>query len=173
MADEVVSKQLVILQRSVGGQTDWLMTLSEAEATEAVKTYQYELWEGGRIGYAFDVQLANLVALRRFRLPKNGDRLYTTDPDEAERARIQGYVDEGISAYIASVSRDGTVPLIRYLNFDQGSHFYNASAKSTGDWSMENGVYRKEGTLGYIWESPTTLPRTSTNPLAEVSLHPD
>lgn len=159
MAGEmVVSKQLVILQRSVGGQTDWLMTLSEAEATEAVRSHQYQLWQGGRAGYAFDVQLSNLVALRRFRLPQNGDRLYTTDPDEAERVRIRGYVDEGIGAYIAPVSRDGTVPLNRYLNYDQGSHFYNASARETGDWSMDNGVYRKEGTIGYIWEHPTSLP---------------
>jgi hypothetical protein len=59
------------------------------------------------------VQLAKLVAPRRFRLPQNGDRLYTTDPDETERVRIQGYVDEGVGAYVAPVSRDGTVPLIR------------------------------------------------------------
>lgn len=174
MAGEtVVSKQFVILQRSVDGQTDWLMTLSETEATEAVRTHQYKLWQGGQLGYAFDVQLPNLVALRRFRLPQNGDRLYTADPDEAERVRIQGYVDEGIGAYIAPVNSDGTVPLVRYLNFDQGSHFYNASARETGNWSMDNGVYRKEGTIGYIWEHPTTLPRSSPNPLARVSRNID
>ena len=154
----VVSKQLVILQRRVDGQTDWLMTLSEAEATEAVRTYQYQLWEGGRAGYAFDVQLPNLVALRRFRLPQNNDRLYTTDPDEAERVRIQGYVDEGIAAYIAPVSRDGTVPLTRYLNVDKGSHFYNASSKPSDGWSMENGQYQKEGTIGYVWQHAVSLP---------------
>jgi len=170
MAGEtVVCKQLVILQRSVDGQTDWLMTLNEAEATEAVRTHHYALWQGGRLGYAFDVELPNLVALRRFRLPQNGDRLYTTDPDEAERVRIQGYVDEGIAAYIAPVNGDGTIPLVRYLNFEQGSHFYNASARETGGWSMDNGVYRKEGTIGYIWEHPTTLPRRSLDPHARVS----
>ena len=77
--------------------------------------------------------------------------------------RIQGYVDEGIAAYIAPVSRNGPVPLTRYLNVDKGSHFYNAgpSRAMVGRWKTAS--TRKRERSGTFWEHAVSLPSlTST-----------
>ena len=92
---------------------------------------------------------------RRYR-QSNGDHLYTTSKDEADRAIFAyGYVDEGITGFVATQEVAGTRPFRRF-NHSKFGHLYTTEVGDAAVAVQQVG-YVEEGLAGYIWTGPTSV----------------
>ena len=91
---------------------------------------------------------------RRYR-QSNGDHLYTTSKDEADRAIFaDGYVDEGITGFVATQEVAGTRPFRRF-NHSKFGHLYTTEIRDAAV-AVQVG-YVEEGLARYIWTGPTSV----------------
>ncbi|MFA5902497.1 MAG: RHS repeat-associated core domain-containing protein [Desulfobacula sp.] len=91
-----------------------------------------------------------------FRLYKgaNKDHLYTTNPEERDKAIAEGYTYERIEGSISNRNATGMVPLYRLLYNDgtKKDHFYTTSVVEK-DAAIANSGYVTEGIAGYVYEN--------------------
>jgi len=135
---------------SVSGK-DRLYTSSAQERDEAqARGYKYE----AIAGYVASSQIPGTVPLYRLVRENAGkvEHFYTADAAERDKA-IRGthYRDEGVSGYVTSFQRPGTVPLERLQSTRTGEYLFTASPAESSQAVARDG-YERQGVCCYVWE---------------------
>lgn len=124
----------------------------DTSTTNATKTVYYQLDSNGNIFSASDeieYQIPNTVKIFRFFNSQNGAHLYTIDVGERDTiintlGNTWTYEGEKYSVYDSG--QPNTVPVYRFFNSQNGSHFYTTSeierdqVASTASWMEFEGV---------------------------------
>lgn len=102
------------------------------------------------------------VPLYRLVAASSTDHLYTTSPQERDKAQSEGYKLEGVAGMVASTQVPGSEPLYRLVRLAPGNkveHFYTTSAAER-DNAVKTYHFREEGVAGYVAGSqvPGTVP---------------
>ena len=131
-------------------------TASVAERDRVIaklpRTYAYE-------GVAYSVNVAdpaNSAPLYRFFNKKNGSHFYTASAEERDRVRATSsrtYAYEGVAYYVATAPSVASMPIYRFFNKRNRSHFYTASTAEKNLVIRDLGAtYSYEGTA--FWATP-------------------
>src|ERR1700733_2349654 len=117
-------------------------------------------WQAeGVQAYIAPIKEPNTIPLYRYANTAMDKHFYTTDLSElgscvpGQPAAI-GYVCESIVGYVLpanSPASDGTTPLYRYHNVDNGAHFYTTDKGELGEGS---GPWVLEGIQCNVWTAP-------------------
>ncbi|OKO71248.1 hypothetical protein AC630_33425 [Bradyrhizobium sp. AS23.2] len=108
--------------------------------------------------YVFNVPVSGTVPLYRYKNDRLRDHLFTTDQKEGRIAAAQwDYTAEGICCYVSATQQPNTTPLWRLFHPESGIHYYTISVEER-DLLQFGKNYKLEGTEGYVWTSPATLP---------------
>lgn len=79
-----------------------------------------------------------------------GDHFYTISEPERDSALARsGYRFEGIACYVAASPTQGSIPLFRLFNHDNGDHFYTTSAPERNR-AVASAGYQNEGVACYV-----------------------
>lgn len=132
-------------------------TSNQAEATyindSLYNTYRYE----GISNYAYSTNESNTIPVHRFYNRNNGSHFYTSNQNEATYVNdnlYSIYRYEGIDQYVYSTQVMGTVPIHRFYNLVNGSHFFTSNqAEATHLNDTLYSTYRYEG-IGCYSNSP-------------------
>lgn len=89
-----------------------------------------------------------------FRLynPRNGDHLYTSNPQERDAASRAGYHFEGIAFYASAMQQAPYAPVYRFYNPRTGEHFYTANQNEANN--VRRYGFSPEGIAFYASVSP-------------------
>jgi subtilisin family serine protease len=89
----------------------------------------------------------------------NGNHFYTMNWSELTAGGFDGWIYEGVQAYLRPDNAAGTTPMYRYVNTGNGDHFYTTNFGELGNAGFGGWIY--EGVTGYV---PTTA-AADTSPL--------
>ena len=98
-------------------------------------------------------------------VPQTENHFYCTNPAERNAAIANGWVDEGIEAYVLGSEASGTKPLFRLYNPQTENHFY-CTTPAERDAAIANG-WVDEGIEAYVLGSEAS----GTKPLFRLTTH--
>lgn len=142
-----------------------LTSKAQSEVEAGIQWYDAHVSPGGNPAAPAPAQpstAAGKVPLYRLTSAAGMDRLYTTSPQERDRAQGEGYKFEGVAGFVSSSQVPGTEPLYRLVRQtanNKTEHFYTTSAAER-DNAVRAYHFREEGIAGYVAGSqqPGTVP---------------
>ena len=132
-------------------------TASEVEKNDVLRKYSSTFsFEG--ISYGLDASAtANSDSLYRFYNVKNGSHFYTANPAERDNVRLKFssiYTYEGPVYKISRTNVPATLPVFRFYNVKNGTHFYTANPAERDNVRLKySSTYRDEG-IAYYYTPP-------------------
>jgi Repeat of unknown function (DUF5648) len=132
----------------------YFFTADAAEKTR-VETTMQSLYRLEGVAYSVNTaNPANNVPLYRFFNMLTGTHFFTADA--AEKTRVETtmqstYHFDGIAYYVSSSSANGAVPVYRFFNLQNGTHFFTAdpAEKIRVETTMQS-LYRLDGVAYYL-----------------------
>jgi hypothetical protein len=138
-----------------------LYTASEVEKQDIVNRLSSS-WRFEGAGYALDSSAtANSAPLYRFRNYRNGSYFYTTSPVERDYVgtALRDTFHYETEAYkVSTTPEPGTLPVYRFLNFKNGTHFFTDSEVEREYVGTRLGATYRYELVAFYYAPPWPIP---------------